>query len=104
AVVLPLNVQRAGLTAAGQPDRPPTGGVVADFADGANGVVQREVSECDAGFDHLQDQRRGAHLEHGGGLAHVGVADDDVQPPVFFGVGVRLVAGVDNRPAAGGGR
>ena len=29
---------------------------------------------------------------------HVGVADDDVQPPVLLGVGVGLVAGVDDRP------
>ena len=42
-----------------------------------------------------------ADLEHRGGLAHVGVADDDVEPAVLLGVGVRLVAGVDDRPAAG---
>ena len=45
-----------------------------------------------------------AHLEQRGDLVHVRVADDDVQPPVALGVGVRLVAGVDDRPAAGGRR
>src|SRR5271166_5502632 len=39
-VVLPLNVQRAGLTATGQPHRPTPGDVVADLTDGADGVVQ----------------------------------------------------------------
>ena len=39
-----------------------------------------------------------AHLEVGGDLAHVRVADDHVQPPVLLRVGVRLVAGVDDRP------
>ncbi len=37
-------------------------------------------------------------------LAHVRVADDHVETPVLLGVGVRLVAGVDDRAAAGGGR
>ena len=40
----------------------------------------------------------GADLEVGGDLGEVGVADDHVQPAVLLGVGVRLVAGVDDRP------
>ena len=39
-VVLALNVQRTGLPAAGQPDRAPTGQVVADLSDGPDRVVQ----------------------------------------------------------------
>ena len=46
----------------------------------------------------------GADLQEGGVLAHVRVADDDVEAAVALGVGVRLVAGVDDRAAAGGGR
>ncbi len=78
--------------------------IVADLADGTDRVVQREVAERDACLDHLEHQRGGADLEHRGGLAHVGVADDDVQPPVFLGVGVRFVAGVDDRTRARRGR
>ena len=52
-----------------------------------------------AGLDHPQHQVGGADLEQRRGLAHVGVADDDVQAAVALGVGVRLVAGVDDRPA-----
>ena len=40
----------------------------------------------------------GADLEVRRDLGEVGVADDDVQPAVLLGVGVRLVAGVDDRP------
>jgi hypothetical protein len=49
-------------------------------------------------LDHRQHDRGGAHLQQRGDLAHVGVAHDHVQPAVLLGVGVRLVAGVDDRP------
>ena len=49
-------------------------------------------------LDHRQHQRGGADLEVGRDLGEVGVADDDVQAAVLLGVGVRLVAGVDDRP------
>ena len=39
----------------------------------------------------------GPDLQEGRDLAQVGVADDHVQPPVLLGVGVRLVARVDDR-------
>ena len=48
-------------------------------------------------LDHRQHQRGGADLEVGRDLGEVGVADDHVQPAVLLGVGVRLVAGVDDR-------
>ncbi|SLC89572.1 Uncharacterised protein [Mycobacteroides abscessus subsp. massiliense] len=103
-VVLALDVQRAGLPSSGESHGAPSGEIVADLADGPDRVVQREVTERDAGLDHLQHQRRRAHLEHGGGLRHVGVADDDVQASVLLGIGVRFVAGVDDGTATGGGR
>ena len=49
-------------------------------------------------LDHGQHERGGAHLQEVGDLGQVGVADDDVQPPVLLGVAVRLVAGVDDGP------
>lgn len=39
-VVLPLDVQRAGLTASGQPHRPATGDIMANLTDGADRVIQ----------------------------------------------------------------
>ena len=46
----------------------------------------------------------GSDLQERRVLAHVRVADDDVEPAEALGVCVRLVAGVDDRPAAGGRR
>ena len=66
------------------------------------GVLQSEVAHDDAGFDHAQDEVRRTDLQQRRRLGHVGVADDDVQPAEALGVGVRLVAGVDDRAAAGG--
>jgi hypothetical protein len=61
---------------------------------------QRQVAEVDSVrrtvLDQVEHQRGGAELEIGRRLGEVGVADDDVQPPVTVGVGVRLVAGVDD--------
>ena len=102
-VVLALDVQRAGLPAAGEPHGTAAGEVVADLADGPDRVVQGEVAELDPGLDHLQHQVRRPHLEQRRHLAHVRVADDHVQAAVALGVGVRLVAGVDDRPRPGGG-
>ncbi|CPB15312.1 Uncharacterised protein [Mycobacterium tuberculosis] len=47
-------------------------------------------------FDQVEHQRRGTQLQIGRRLGKVGVADDDVQPAVPVGVGVRFVAGVDD--------
>ena len=99
--VLALDVERAGLAAVGQADLAAAGDVVADLADRADRVLHREVAHHHALLDHPQHQVAAGHLEHRGRLAHVGVADDDVQAAVLLGVGVRLVAGVDDRPATG---
>lgn len=87
----------------GEADLAASGEVVADLPDRADRVVQGEVAELDPGLDHLEHEVRRPDLEHRGGLGHVGVADDDVQAPVALGVGVRFVAGVDDRPRPGGG-
>ena len=74
---------------------------MADLADRPDRVLQRQVAHDDAGLDHPQHEVGGADLEQRRRLAHVRVADDDVQPAVALGVGVRLVAGVDDRPGPG---
>ncbi len=60
--------------------------------------VDGEVGADRPVLDHRQHQRCGADLEVGRDLGQVGVADDDVQPTVLLGVGMRLVTGVDDRP------
>ena len=64
----------------------------------ATGAVDGQVRGEEPVLDHRQHQRGGADLEVGRDLGEVGVADDHVQPAVLLGVGVRLVAGVDDRP------
>ena len=78
------------------------GEVVADVADGADRVLEGHVAQHDRRvLEHAQQHRGGADLQEGRVLAHVRVADDDVEAAVALGVGVGLVAGVDDRPAAG---
>ena len=91
-----LHVERGHLAAVGQVDQRLQRGVVADAVHGAHRLGQAQVVEPDAGLDHVEHERRGADLEQRGVLAHVRVADDDVQAAVLVGVGVRLVAGVDD--------
>ena len=67
-----------------------------------DGARHDQVVAQEAGLDHRQDERGGAELEVRRDLAEVGVTDDDVETPVLRGVGVRLVAGVDDRPLQGG--
>ena len=73
----------------------------ADLVEGVDGSVDRQVVLDGAVLDHREDQRGGAELEQVGDVAVVRVADDDVQPAVEVGHGVRLVAGVDDRPLQG---
>ena len=83
----------------------PAGGVVADLADGPDRVLEGHVTHDDrAVLEHPQHDAGRPDLQESGVLAHVRVADDHVQAAVALGVGVRLVAGVDYRPAPGGRR
>src|SRR5690606_22209275 len=100
--VLLLDLQGAALFAVDEPDPAPPGDVVRYLPDGPDRVLQGQIAHRHAGFDHAQHDVRAADLQQGGDLVHVRVADDDVQPPVALRVGVRLVAGVDDGPAAGG--
>ncbi len=68
------------------------------FPDRPDRVLQRQVAKNDVALDHLQQRHHRPHLDVGGVLGHVRVAGDHMEPPVTLGVGVRLVAGVDDRP------
>ena len=48
-------------------------------------------------LDQLEDERGGADLERSRDLAHVGIANDDVEAAVPGDIGVGLVAGIDDR-------
>ena len=61
---------------------------------------QRQVGEVHALFDQVEHQRRRTEFEIGRRLRQIRVADDDMQPPVFVGVGVWLAnAMIDARKA-----
>jgi hypothetical protein len=85
-------------TAVAEPHRHLAGQVPRDGPEGLHRAVEREVAVDEVVFDHREHDRRRAHLEIGGQLRHVGVAHDDVQATVLLGIGVRLVARVDDRP------
>ena len=76
--------------------------VVGDRAQRRDRLVHAEVAGDVAVLDHGEHERRGADLEVGRHLREVGVTEDHVQPAVLLRVGVRLVAGVDDRPLEGG--
>ena len=99
---LALHVERGELPAVGERHGLGEARVVADRVDRGDRVLRQQVGEVDAGFDRVQHQARGADLEVGRELGHVGVADDHVQPPPDLVRGVRFVAGVDDPSPQGG--
>ena len=98
--VFALDVEGTELPSVCKAHLAPARDVMADLANRPNGVLQREVADDDARvFQHAQQDARGADLEKSRVLAHVRVTDDHVQPSEALSVRVRLVPGVDDRPA-----
>ena len=100
--VLLLDVERAGLAAVGQPDLAAAGrcrGEISRIARIGFSIVRSRITTPSSIIRSTRSQV--ATLSMRGGLAHVRVADDHVQPAVALGVGVRLVAGVDDRAGCG---
>ena len=96
--ILPLDLQRGQPAAVAQRIRCFSDGSWLTALSSAPGRRCRGRAVKHLVLDHREHQRGGADLEIGGDLGQVGVTDDDVQPAVLVGVGVRLVAGVDDRP------
>ncbi len=96
--VFHLDLDGGELPAVSQLDQMAAGRVVRDRAQLGDGTVDAQVGGQEPVLDHRQHQRRRAQLEVGGQLAHIGVAEDHVQPAVLFGIRVRLVTGIDDRP------
>ena len=101
--VLALDLERAGFATVGEANATSTREIVADLTNRTNGVFEGHVAQHDLGiFEHAQQQRARADLEEGRVLTHVGVTHDDVEPAIALGVGVRLVARVDDGARACG--
>ena len=94
----PLQRKAGQFAAVGEGHGGPQRRVAADRMDRVHRPGQQQIGQVipPGLFDQVQHQRRGAQLQVGRRLGEVGVADDDVQPAVFVGVGVRFVAGVDD--------
>ena len=92
-----LDLQGGGPPAVGEQHGGRQRRVVAHLTDRRHRVAEQPVVAEGAVLDHRQDDLRRPDLEERGDLGEVGVADDDVEPAVLLGVGVRLVAGVDDR-------
>ena len=76
-----LHVDRADLAAIFQFDDPGIGLVAADRLGGLDRLREFQLRRF-ARFDEFEHQRGRADFQRRGDLAHVGVADDDVKPPV----------------------
>jgi hypothetical protein len=74
------------------------GRVVRDVTDRPHRIAEGEVLRDGAVLDHREQQRGHAVAEIDRVLRHVRVADDHVEPAVFLAIGMRLVAGVHDRP------
>ena len=98
----PLDLDRGHFTPVFQLDFFLECGVPRDLPDSLHRIVEFNPIDRKAVLDHRQYERRGADLQVGGHFRHVRITHDDMQPPILFGVGMRLVAGVDN--AARGSR
>ena len=94
--VLPLHLHRREPAAVGQADERRAREVPGHVVERRHRRRQREVGDV-AVLDQLEDERRRPELQQRRDLAQVRVADDHVQPAVLLGVGVRLVARVDDR-------
>ena len=75
---------------------------MADRPHGRHRSVQPNVSRQLARLDNPQHPGRGTQFEIGRDLRQVGIAGDHVQSAMPARVGVRLVAGVDDRPVERG--
>ena len=103
--IFALDVEGGDLAPVREPDPPGTGHVVADLANRTDRIFEGHVAEHDLGlFEHAQHERARADLQEGGVFAHVRVAHDHVEPAVALRIGMRFVAGVDDRSASRGGR
>ena len=99
--VLQLQLEGGDAAAVLQLDRLFQRRVVGDVADGLHRRLQRIVAVEEAVLDHVEHDGRGPDLQIGRHFRHVRVAHDDVQATIALGVGVGLVARVDDRARRG---
>ena len=98
-----LNFQRAEFFAVIKLDFPGACKVIGNFFDRFDRIAQRKIFVDKPIFDHPQHKRRRPDFQIIAILRHVGIADNHMQPPVIFFVGVGFVAGIDDAAVVRGG-
>ena len=100
--VVALNAQRRVVLPVGGLEGRGAGQIVADGAQGRRDGHDIQARDREAILEHAQHQVGAGNLQQHGRLGHVRVAVDDVHATELRGVGVRLIAGVNERTSAGG--
>jgi hypothetical protein len=70
--------------------------IAADGLDLRDGVGKFQIAKINALLDGIEDHGGHAELKQVGSLRHIGIANDDVQATPVLGVGVWLIAGVND--------
>src|SRR5438270_7092833 len=95
-VKLPLHIERADGFAVLKIDNPFAGWIARDVARAANGVVEDKIARQLTLLEQRKNGGSRADLHRVGERAHVGIADEQMEPAIFSIVGQRLVARVDD--------
>src|SRR5205807_385626 len=94
-VELPLDIERANSFAVFKIDNPLSGRIAGDVARTANGVVENKIARQLALFEEREHRRGGADLQRVGKRAHVGITNEQMEPPIFAVIGQRLFVAAD---------
>src|SRR5204862_5529381 len=94
-VELPLHVERADGFAVFEIDNPLPGRIARNVARAADGIVEDKIARQLTLLEEREYDRGGADLHRVGERTHVGIADEQMEPPVFAIIGQGLVARVD---------
>src|SRR5947199_523407 len=95
-VELPLDVERANSFTVLKIDNPLARRIPRDVASAPDGVVEDKIARQLALFKERKHRRGGADLQRVGKRAHVGITNEQMEPPIFAVIGQRLIARVDD--------
>src|SRR5437667_9782470 len=95
-VELPWQFERATSFAVFKIDSPLAGRIAGDVACAPAGVVENKIAWQLALFEEREHRRGGADLQRVGKRAHVGITNEQMEPPIFAVIGQRLIARVDD--------
>jgi hypothetical protein len=80
-----------------EPHDPAVMRVPRDVTRGLHGIHQSHPLGKNALLEQIQHQRRGSDLQRRRVLAHVRIADEQMQPAILAVIGQRFIAGIDDR-------